>query len=54
MYEDCEIPLVTKQSPPTSKHEDKKYGSESLSLRGSIIWNKLPDQYKVAKTDNEF
>ena len=32
----------------------KKYGSESLSLRGSIIWNKLPDQYKAAKTDDEF
>ena len=32
----------------------KKYGNESLSLRGSIIWNKLPDQYKAGKTDNEF
>ena len=32
----------------------KKYGSDSLSFRGSIIWNKLPDQYKAAKTDNEF
>ena len=32
----------------------KKYGSESLSFRGSIIWNKLPDQYKAAETDNEF
>ena len=32
----------------------KKYGSESLPFRGSIIWNKLPDQYKAAKTDNEF
>ena len=32
----------------------KKYGSESLSFRGSIIWNKLPDQYKAAKTDDEF
>jgi len=32
----------------------KKYGNESLSFRGSIIWNQLPDQYKAAKTDNEF
>ena len=32
----------------------KKYGNESLSFRGSIIWNQLPDQYKDAKTDNEF
>ena len=32
----------------------KKYGSESLSFRGSIIWNQLPNQYKAAKTDNEF
>ena len=32
----------------------KKYGRESLSFRGSIIWNKLPDQYKTTKTDNEF
>ena len=32
----------------------KKYGSESLSFRGSIMWNKLPDQYKAVKTDNEF
>ena len=31
----------------------KKYGNESLSLRGSIIWNQLPDQYKAAKIDNE-
>ena len=32
----------------------KKYGNESLSFRGSIIWNQLPDQCKAAKTDNEF
>ena len=32
----------------------KKYGNEYLSFRGSIIWNQLPDQYKVAKNDNEF
>ena len=32
----------------------KKYGNESLSFRGSIIWNQLPDHYKAAKTDNEF
>ena len=32
----------------------KKYGNESLSFRGSIIWNQLPDQYKAAKTDHEF
>ena len=32
----------------------KKYGNESLTFRGSIIWNQLPDQYKAAKTNNEF
>ena len=32
----------------------KKYGKESISLGGSIIWNQLPNQYKAAKTDNEF
>ena len=32
----------------------KTYGNESLSFRGSIIWNQLPDQYKDAKTNNEF
>ena len=32
----------------------KKYGNESLSFRGSIIWNQLPDRYKAAKNDNEF
>ena len=32
----------------------KRYGHESLSFRGSIIWNQLPYQYKAAKTDNEF
>ena len=32
----------------------KKYGNESLSFRGSILWNQLPDQYKAAKTDHEF
>ena len=32
----------------------KKYGNESLTFRGNIIWNQLPDQYKAAKTDNEF
>ena len=32
----------------------KKYGNESLSFRGSIIWNQLPGQYKAAKTDHEF
>ena len=32
----------------------KRYGNESLSFRGSIIRNQLPDQYKVAETDNEF
>ena len=32
----------------------KKYGSESLSFRGSIIWNQHADQCKAAKTDNEF
>ena len=31
----------------------KKHGSESLSFRGSIIWNQLPDQYKAAKTDHK-
>ena len=30
------------------------YGNESLSFRGNIIWNQLPDQYKAAKTDDEF
>ena len=32
----------------------KKYGNESLSFRGSIIWNQLPDQYKVTTNGNEF
>ena len=32
----------------------KKYGNESLTFRGSIIWNQLPDQYKATKTENEF
>ena len=32
----------------------KKYRNESLSFRGSIIWNQLPNQYKAAKTDHEF
>ena len=32
----------------------KKYGSELLSFRGSIIWNKLPDQEKAANTAIEF
>ena len=26
-----------KQSPSTSEHDEKKYGNESLSFRGSII-----------------
>ena len=32
----------------------KKYGTESLSFRGRIIWNQLPDKYKIAKSDEEF
>ena len=28
--------------------------NESLSFKGSIILNQLPDQYKAAKTDHEF
>ena len=32
----------------------KKCGNELLSFRGSIIWNQLRDQYKAAKTGNEF
>ena len=27
----------------------KKYGNGSLTFRGSIIWNQLPDQYKATK-----
>ena len=27
----------------------KKYGNESPSFRGSMIWNQLPDTYKIAK-----
>ena len=42
------------ESPLTSKHEDKKYGNASLSFRGSIIWNQLPDPCKAARTDHEF
>ena len=49
MYEDREIPLVSKQSPPTSKHEDKKYGSESLSFRGSIIGINFQINIKLQK-----
>ena len=36
------------------KTRTKKYGNESLSFRGSIIWNQLPDHYKASKTDHEF
>ena len=43
------IYLKNKQSAPTFIHEDKKYGSESLSFRRSIIWNQLPDQQKSCK-----
>ena len=32
----------------------KKYGDESLSFRGNIIWNQLLDKYKIAKHDEEF
>ena len=32
----------------------KRYGNESFSFRGGIIWDQLPDQYKAANTDHEF
>ena len=38
------------QLPNTRKN---KYGNESLSFCGSIIWNQLRNQYIAAKTDNE-
>ncbi len=36
------------------KTRTNKYGNESLSFRGSIVWNRLSDQYKAVKTDNKF
>ena len=36
------------------KTRTNKYGIESLSFRGSKVWKRLPDQYKAAKSDNEF
>ncbi len=36
------------------KTRTNKYGNESLSYRGSMVWNRLPDQYKAAKSDDEF
>ena len=39
------------QLPKTRKN---KYGNESLSFRGSIVWDRLPDRYEAAKSDNVF
>ena len=36
------------------KKRTNKYGNEYLSFMGSIVWNRLPDQYKAATSDNEF
>ena len=30
-----------------------KQGNESFSLRDSIAWNRIPDEYKAAKRDTE-
>ena len=36
------------------KTRANKYGNESLTCGGSIVWNRPSDQYKAAKSDNEF
>ncbi len=36
------------------KTRTNKYGNNSLSFRGSMVWNRLSDQYKAAKSNNEF
>ena len=50
-----EVTIHEKREPRQLPHtRTKKYGNESLSFRGSIILNQLSDQYKAAKTDNDF
>ena len=43
---------ITSGSP--SFQWDNRYGNESLSFWGGIIWNRLPDEYKAAKSCDEF
>ena len=36
------------------KLRTRRYGNESLSFWGSMVWNRLPDIYKAAKSCDEF
>ena len=36
------------------KTRTNRYGNESLSFWGSMVWNRLPDKYKAAKSCEEF
>ena len=36
------------------KTRTNRYGNKSLSFWGSIVWNRLPDKYKAAKSCEEF
>ena len=36
------------------KTRTSRYGNESLSFWGSMVWNRLPDIYKAAKSCDEF